>query len=146
MVSHFSHVRLFVTPWAVACQAPLSMRFSRQEYWSGLPLPPPGALPDPAMEPRSSAVQVDSFPSEPPGRPVLYVAVCMSLRFFVSLRYRRLLPRCAHQAVLSVSISSLEIGSSVLFFLDSKNVHILFDTCFSLSDLLYSVYQALGCG
>ena len=50
MLSHFSHVQLFVTLWAVACQAPLSMGFSRQEYWSGLPSPPPGALPDPGME------------------------------------------------------------------------------------------------
>ena len=46
-VSHFSHVRLFATLWTVACQAPLSMRFSRREYWSGLSCPPPGYLPDP---------------------------------------------------------------------------------------------------
>ena len=51
MLSQFSHVRLFVTPWTVACQAPLSMGFSRQEYWSGLPCPPPGDLPDPGIEP-----------------------------------------------------------------------------------------------
>ena len=42
---------LFATPWTVACQAPLSMGFSRQEYWSGLPFPPPGDLPDPGIEP-----------------------------------------------------------------------------------------------
>ena len=42
MLSHFSHVRLFATPWTIAHQAPLSMGFSRQEYWSGLPCPPPG--------------------------------------------------------------------------------------------------------
>ena len=52
-----SCVRLFVTPWTVACQAPLSMGFSRQEYWSGLPLPSPGELPDPGIEPRSPALQ-----------------------------------------------------------------------------------------
>ena len=45
-----SHVRLFATPWAVARQAPLSMGFSRQKYWSELPFPPPGDLPDPGME------------------------------------------------------------------------------------------------
>ena len=45
------------TPWTVACQAPLSMRFSRQEYWSGLPFPSPGGLPDPGIEPRSPALQ-----------------------------------------------------------------------------------------
>ena len=53
MLSHFSHVQLFVTLWTVACQVPLSMRFSRQEYWSGLPFPPPGNLPNPGIEPTS---------------------------------------------------------------------------------------------
>ena len=48
-----SHVPLFVTTWIVACQAHLSMGFSRQEYWSGLPFPPPGDLPDPEIEPGS---------------------------------------------------------------------------------------------
>ena len=51
MLSRFSHVRLFVTPWTVAGQASLSMGFSRQEYWSGLPCPPPGDLPNPGIEP-----------------------------------------------------------------------------------------------
>ena len=59
-----------VTPWTVACQAPLSIRFPRQEYWSGLPCPPPGNLPNPGMEPRSLALQVDSLPSELPGKPL----------------------------------------------------------------------------
>ena len=49
----FSHVQLFMTPWTVACQAPLSMGFSKQEYWSGLPCPPPGDLPNPGTEPES---------------------------------------------------------------------------------------------
>ena len=51
-----SRVQLFVTPWTVAYQAPLSMGFSRQEYWSGLPLPSPGDLPNPGIEPRSSTL------------------------------------------------------------------------------------------
>ena len=50
MLNCFSHVQLFVTLWTVACQAPPSMGFSRQEYWSGLPCPPPGDLPDPGIE------------------------------------------------------------------------------------------------
>ena len=49
VLSHFSHVQLFVTLWTVACQAPLFMGFSRQQYWSGLPYPPPGDLPDPRL-------------------------------------------------------------------------------------------------
>ena len=56
MLSCFIRVRLFVTPWTVANQAPLSMGFSRQEYWSGLPFPTPGDLPDLEMEPVSPAL------------------------------------------------------------------------------------------
>ena len=52
------------TPWTVACQAPLSMGFSRQESWSGLPLPSPGNLPNPGIEPGSPALKVDSLPTE----------------------------------------------------------------------------------
>jgi len=52
------------TPWTVACQVPLSMRFSRQEYWSGLPFPSPGDLPNPGIKPRSPALQADYFPTE----------------------------------------------------------------------------------
>ena len=65
-----SHVRLFATPWTVAHQAPLSMGFSRQKYWSGVPFPSPGILPDPGITPGSPALQVDSSPSEPPGKPI----------------------------------------------------------------------------
>ena len=55
-VKSFSCVRLFATPWTVAYQPPLSMGFSRQEYWSGLPFPSPGGLPDPGIEPGSPAL------------------------------------------------------------------------------------------
>ena len=60
-------VRLFVTPWTTQC-----MEFSRPEYWSGEPCPPPGDLPNPGIEPRSPALQVDSLPAEPQGKPNLY--------------------------------------------------------------------------
>ena len=60
-----SHVQLFVTLWTIGHQAPLSMGFSRQEYWSGLPFPPPGDLPNPGIEPGSPALQLDSLPFEP---------------------------------------------------------------------------------
>ena len=53
VLSRFSHTRLFATPWTVACQAPLSTGFPRQEYWSGLPFPSPGDLPNPRTEPAS---------------------------------------------------------------------------------------------
>ena len=55
MLSCFSHVRFYVTPWTVALQVPLSMGFSQQEYWSGLPYPPPGDFPDPGIKPVSPA-------------------------------------------------------------------------------------------
>ena len=86
MPSHFSCARLFATLWPVARQAPLSMGFSRQEYWSGLPFAPAGGLPDPGMEPRSPetpALMGGFSTTEPPGRPVwragFYLFTCLSL-------------------------------------------------------------------
>ena len=64
-VKLLSRVRLFVTPWTVAHQPPQSMEFSRQEYWSGLPFPSPGDLPDPGIEPGSPSLQADALLSEP---------------------------------------------------------------------------------
>ena len=60
-VLSLSRVQLFATPWTVAHQAPLSMEFSRQEYWRGLPFPSPGDLPDPGIEPVSPALQARFF-------------------------------------------------------------------------------------
>ena len=68
-VKLLSRVRLFATPWTVAQQAPPSMGFSRQEYWSGLPFPSPGDLYNPGIEPRSPTLQADALTSEPPGKP-----------------------------------------------------------------------------
>ena len=65
-VKSLSCVRLFATPWTVAYQVPPSMGFSRQEYWSGLPFPSPGKLPDPGIEPGSPALQANALLSEPP--------------------------------------------------------------------------------
>ena len=70
-VKLLSRVRLFATPWTVAYQASPSMGFSRQEYWSGLPFPSPGDLPDPGIELGSPALQADALSSEPPGKPRL---------------------------------------------------------------------------
>ena len=72
-VKLLSRVRLFATPWTVAYQVPQSMEFSRQEYWSWLPFPSPGDLPNPGIEPRSPALQADALPSEPPGKPIYQV-------------------------------------------------------------------------
>ena len=69
-VKSLSRVRLFVTLWTVDYQAPLSIEFSRQEFWSGLSGPPPGDLPNPGIDPTSppsKALKVDSLPIESPG-------------------------------------------------------------------------------
>ena len=83
VLSHFSRVQLFETPWTVAHQAPLSMGFSRQEYWSGLLLPSPGDLPHPGIKPESPvapASEADSLPLSSRGNP-LYMG--MIHKFYV---------------------------------------------------------------
>ena len=96
LLSHFSHIQLFETLWNVAHQALLSVGFSRQEYWSGLPCPAPGYIPDPGVEPASlmlPALQADSLPTEPWGKPMhAYTCIYMqtqslqsSLTFYDSM-------------------------------------------------------------
>ena len=77
-IQSLSHVQLFATPWTVAHQNPMSMEFSRQEYWSGLPFPSPGDFPDPGIEPGSPELPADSLPSEPPGKPLTKFLVANS--------------------------------------------------------------------
>ena len=82
-VKSLTRVRFFATPWTVAHQAPLSMGFSRQEYWSGLPFPSSGDLPYPGIEPRSPALQADTLTSEPPGKYTYYLkTVMIQLEYF----------------------------------------------------------------
>ena len=75
----------FVIPWTIACQAPLSMGFSRQEYWSGFPFPSPGDLPDTGIETASPAVASESFTTEPPVI-VLYL-YCLFFTLYFSLPF-----------------------------------------------------------
>ena len=82
-VKLLSHVRLFGTPW-ITCQAPLSMGFSRQEYWSGLLFPSPGYLPNPGLNPRSPALAGGCFTTEPPGMPIM----CLPTIIFLILYMR----------------------------------------------------------
>ena len=72
-VKSLSRVRLFATPWTVAYQAPPSMGFFRQEYWSGFPFPSPGDLPNPGVEPRFPALEANALTSEPPGKSFQYI-------------------------------------------------------------------------
>ena len=94
VLSRFSHVRLFATPWTVAHQVPLCMGFSRQKYWSGLPCPPPGDLPDPGIEPWSLCLpywQTASLLLPPPGKPIYIGLLNMhgfaSKQFLLCLRH-----------------------------------------------------------
>ena len=77
--SVLGHVQLLATLWTVACQASLFLGFSRQEYWSMLPLPPPQDLLDPGIKLVSPALQADSLPTEPPGKP--HTALLFQLNF-----------------------------------------------------------------
>ena len=81
VLKSLSCVRLFATPWTVAHQASLSMGFSGQEYWSGYPFSSQGDFPNPGIEPGSPALQADSLPSEPQGKPKLvYKSVIQSIK------------------------------------------------------------------
>ena len=76
MLSYFSHILFFAAQWTVACQSPLSMGFFRQEYWNGLPCPPPGDHPDPGIEPvspASPALHVSSLLLTHQGSPIYYL-------------------------------------------------------------------------
>ena len=73
MLSHFTHIQLLLTLWTVARQAPLSVEFPRQEYWSGLPFSPPADLPNPGIEPASPALQADSLALSHRESPLLYL-------------------------------------------------------------------------
>ena len=87
MLSCFSRVRLFVTQWTVAHQAPLSMEYSRQEYWSGLPFPSPGDLPNPGIKPVSLALAGEFFTAEPPRKPPFWVYILLNKGQLMSLKY-----------------------------------------------------------
>ena len=96
VLSYFSCIRLFAILWTVALQAPLSMGFSRQEYRTGLPFPPPGDLPNPGIEPRSPTLQADSLAAEPPGKPENTGVGSLSLRhqIFPTQEWNPGLPHC----------------------------------------------------
>ena len=111
-----SGILLLLSPWTVARQAPRSMGFSRQEYWSGLPFPSPRDLPDLGIEPGSPALQVDPLPTEPPGQRTmkrlfsLPWRVCSSEAYGVAPAPRAFLPAlwwsslscCKHRPRLSL--------------------------------------------
>ena len=149
MLGHFSHVRLFAFSWTVARQVPLSMRFSRQEYWSGLPFPSTGDLPDPRIKPGSPALKADSLPSEPllfnyppTHTNVLFLSAPQTYRVLVSLLFpfpvisvclcqahRTMMPGVSpvrwHQAKYPLNKNKQVFRLVVIHFHLSKNVHTL---------------------
>ena len=86
-VKSLSHVWLFATPWTVACQVPLSMGFSREGYWSGLPFTSPGDLPNPGIEPWSLVLQADSLPSEPRESPHFSLVMLLIIHWLLIINY-----------------------------------------------------------
>ena len=93
VLSLFSRVWLCATLWIVVCQAPLSVEFSRQEYWSGSTFPSPGNLLDPGFKPGSPTWQADSLPSEPPGKPSKYYAIYFIICCLSHVTKRKAPPR-----------------------------------------------------
>ena len=107
------HVRLFATPWTVAYQALQSMGFSRQEYWSGLPFPSPGDLPNPGIKLGSPALQTDTLPSEPCSLGISnFLEVISSLSHSVVFLY--FFACIAEESLLISSCYSLELSIQML--------------------------------
>ena len=108
-----SCVQLFATLWTVAYQAPLSMEFSRQEYWSGLPFPAPGDFPDPGITPGSPTLLADTLPSEPPGKLMNALLLLLLLSYFSNVRLCATTETAAHQAPWSLGFSRQEHWSGL---------------------------------
>ena len=105
-----SCVILFMTPWTVACQVPLSMGFPRQQYWSGLPFPSPGALSEPRMEPTSSWL-ADSLPLSHQGSPMnWFLKSLQTLLHFPSFSLQWLHPFCAWKTPIALLPQALGHG------------------------------------
>ena len=138
----------FVTPWTIAHQAPLSIAFPRQEYWTGLPFPSPGDLPDPGIKPASPALAGRLFTIEPPGKPQLNLAV---LKFSHYSRKNKQNKQTKKQAKQSKTIPQVKTKSQypyphhVLF--ESPSIHLHIHSCSQhhfMSCLLLTCYFKLG--
>ena len=130
---------LFVTPWTVAHQVPLSMEFSRREYWSGLPFPFPGDLPHPGTEPRSPVFQADSLSFEPPRMsllsprwPLIITLLCLLLSLVISVTCTLL------SFLLPTWLPLFSLLFQITFFLCLTKVSVLQDF---LTNIVYSLSQ-----
>ena len=116
MFSWLSCVRLFATPWTAACQTPLSMGFSRQESWSGLPCPSPGDFPDPGIEPGSPVLKEGSLPSEPQSVNFLSFFILFFLSSPLSFFPFFLFLIAFHPSSILSFLPSLYAAGRILFF------------------------------
>ena len=132
-----SHVRLFAGPWTVACQAPPSMGFSRQEYWSGLPFPSPGDLPDPGIEAGSPASQADALPSKPPA-----AAAAKSLQSCLTVRPHRRQPTRLPRPWDSPGKNTGVGRHFLLQCMKVKSESEVAQSCLTLATLWTAAYQA----
>ena len=105
-VCGLSHVQLFVTPWTIAHQAPLPLEFSRQEYWSGLPIPTPGGLSNSGIEPESPALQADPLPTEPQSYLLSYHLDYYSIFCFHSCSHVSILNQQPEKSLLNIPTDS----------------------------------------
>ena len=120
-----SYVWLFATPWTIAHQAPLSRVFPRQEYWSGLPFPPPGDLPDPDIEPASLALAGRFFTAKPPGKPhKTYISLSFFLIWVCTSPAR-------HSCSWSPFILVYKLVSHLVFFVNTPCYNVFFFPLFS---------------
>ena len=143
LLSHFSCVQLYAVLWTLACQVPLSVGFSRQEYWSGLPCPPPEDLPDPGIKPGSLALQADSLPLTLQGNPCVYR---ISPVFWISFPFRS--PQSTEFPVLysRFSLVTYFIHSSVFISVPiSQFIPPIFSLPVSVYVFCISVSQFLLC-
>ena len=139
----------FATPQTVAHQAPLSMGFSRQEYWSGLPIPSPGDLPDPGIEPGSPTLQADSLPSELSfiefllyAKLSIYVIFHLTIHTTISKMRTRKLRNSAD--VIKVIYLRGQAGIQAQIFLPSTIAHIMILKQFSFTSIPQLIYEN-GC-
>ena len=144
-----SRVQLLKTPWTLAWQTPLSMGFSRQEYWSGLPFPSPGDLPDPGIEPRSPPLEADALTSEPPGKPRISIdawiylwAFCfvplIYISVFVPVPY--CLDDCGFRLILPGSFFFLKFALAIRGFLYFYGFFLFFSIFNFLNLLLFFLH------
>ena len=129
-----SHVRLFKTPWTITRQAPLSMGFSKQDCWSGLPFHSPGDLPNPGIKPRSLKLQADSLPSEPPKKPIVNNTV-LHIGNMLRRQILKVIITGKYLLCMMTDVNQTYYGDHFAIYATIKSLH-----CISETDIMLYVY------